>query len=336
MSADGGQLGDEPSRVPLDISAIRAILADCMPLAAGLKPKTLANIRSNFMAAVKVSGMTPAIKTPLAASWRKLVADLSSKRAHLGLSRFARWCSGQGIEPGQVSDAVLADFIKAVRDATLHRKPNELHRKVALIWNEAVQKSRFELRRVSVPSFRQSAKRMDWSLLRDLFGDDLSGYAAWCAGTDSFAADARPRALAAQTVKLHQNQVHAAVTALVESGISPTAITSLTDLVTVENFRRILRWRLQMVGGRENAFNRDLARTLVEIARRWVKVDGAVLEELKRLASKVPEPLSGLTEKNKAALRQFDDPDNLRRLLDFQIAFGRKSNARRNPTSARW
>ena len=167
MSADGGQLGDEPSRVPLDISAIRAILADCMPLAAGLKPKTLANIRSNFMAAVKVSGMTPAIKTPLAASWRKLVADLSSKRAHLGLSRFARWCSGQGIEPGQVSDAVLADFIKAVRDATLHRKPNELHRKVALIWNEAVQKSRFELRRVSVPSFRQSAKRMDWSLLRD-------------------------------------------------------------------------------------------------------------------------------------------------------------------------
>ena len=132
-----------------------------------------------------------------------------------------------------------------------------------------------------------------------------------------FAADARPRALAAQTVKLHQNQVHAAVTALVESGISPTAITSLTDLVTVENFRRILRWRLQMVGGRENAFNRDLARTLVEIARRWVKVDGAVLEELKRLASKVPEPLSGLTEKNKAALRQFDDPDNLRRLLDF-------------------
>ena len=72
-----------------------------------------------------------------------------------------------------------------------------------------------------------------------------------------------------------------------------------------------------MVGGRENVFNHDVARTLVEIARQWVNVDAATLTELRRLASKIPTPLAGLTEKNKRALRQFDDPAILRRLYEF-------------------
>ena len=168
-----------------------------------------------------------------------------------------------------------------------------------------------------VPSFRGPGKRFDRSLLPRSFRDDLESYSSWCSGGDLFAADARSRALAPQTVKLQQNHVHAAVTALVESGISPKAITSLGDLVTIENFKRILRRRHKMVDGQENVFNRDLARTLIEIARRWVKIDAAVLAELKRLASKVPAPSSGLTTKNKTTLRQFDDPDNLRRLLEF-------------------
>ena len=73
-----------------------------------------------------------------------------------------------------------------------------------------------------------------------------------------------------------------------------------------------------MVGGRQNVFNRDLARTLLQIARQWVKVDAAILSgELRRLASAVPSPLPGLTEKNKRTLRQFDDPAILRRLYDL-------------------
>ena len=102
-----------------------------------------------------------------------------------------------------------------------------------------------------------------------------------------------------------------------ESGVNPKTIRSLRDLVSPENVKRILRRRNEMVGGRENIFNHDLAWTLVEIARRWVKIRPAALDEIKRLASKVPTPVSGLTSKNKATLRQFDDPANLRRLYEF-------------------
>ena len=102
-----------------------------------------------------------------------------------------------------------------------------------------------------------------------------------------------------------------------ESGVKPAAIKSLADLVSPENFKRILRRRHEAVGGRQNVFNHDLAWALVQIARRWVKVDDGVLAELTRLAGKVQMPMSGLTDKNKRRLRQFDDPVVLQRLFSF-------------------
>jgi integrase len=311
---------DEPARIRLDIPAISQRLASVMPVAAGFSHKTFANVRSDFLAAVRTSGVMPTpppAKTPMSPSWSKLMAGQSSKRVRLGLSRFARWCSGKGIDPAQVSDAALEEFIDSVKRMTLHRKPNELHRNVAGIWNEVTEKSRSHLRRVVVPSFRRATKRVAWTGLPQSFRNDLEAYLNWCGGSDEFAADARWRALAPQTVELQKNHVHAAVTALVGSGISPKTIKSLGGLVTIENFKRILRRRHDMVDGRENVFNRDLARTLIEIARRWVKASTVRPEELKRLAGKLPAPPSGLTDKNKATLRQFDDPSNLRRLVEL-------------------
>src|SRR5207302_5888453 len=99
---------------------------------------------------------------------------------------------------------------------------------------------------------------------------------AWCGGTDDFAADARSRALAPRTLRLRRDQVHAAVTALVESGVEPSAITSLADLIAPENFKRIMRQR-KAVDGPTKAFDRDLAEALVQIGREWVKPESAVL-----------------------------------------------------------
>ena len=64
-------------------------------------------------------------------------------------------------------------------------------------------------------------------------------------------------------------------------------------------------------------FNHNLGRVLVQIAREWVKVEPAVLAELKRLVGKMPVPVMGLTAKNKRFLRQFDDPKALRRLVEL-------------------
>src|SRR5262249_51828628 len=136
-------IGDDPGRIPLDLPAIGAKLSALTPAAAGLSPKTFSNIRTNFVAAVHVSGLKPvrfSTRTPLSRRWKKLLAKLSAKRQHIGLSRLARHASAKGIEPGEINDAAIEAFITEIRNRTLHRKPNGLHRQVALIWNEVSQR----------------------------------------------------------------------------------------------------------------------------------------------------------------------------------------------------
>jgi integrase len=325
-------LGEEPAAISVDLAAISARLAAITPLTLGMTPKRFANIRSDFLGAVKASGLTPvkvARKSPLSPDWVDLFEPLSGRRAHIGLSRLARYASGQGIAPKDVNDEVIAGFIVAVREGSLHRKPDALHRQVSVIWNEAARDPALGLPLITVPSFRDPIERIDWALLTDAFKNDVEDYLSWCGVSDPFAADARSRPLAPRTLRLRRDQIHAAVTALVKSSIEPASIVSLADLTSPNNFTSILRWRLNRVEGQPNVFNYNLGKALVQIAYEWVKVDAQQFAELKRLLGKMPVPLLGLTDKNKRFLRQFDDPAVLRRL--YRLPDRLWVEIRRNP-----
>ena len=152
-------LGEEPSLIPLDLSAISAKLAAVNPLAAGLTPKSLANIRSDFLAAVRARGLKTGeqkSKAPLSPAWSELMGRLSSKRLHIGLSRLARFASANETKPSEIDDTAIEKFIAAVREGSLHRKPDSLHRSVALIWNEVGKQTGLNLLPVRVPPF------VDW------------------------------------------------------------------------------------------------------------------------------------------------------------------------------
>jgi hypothetical protein len=80
-------LGNAPAAIPLAMDAIRAGLNDVNPIAVGITPKRFANIRSDFVAAVRASGLLPVKaerKVPLSLEWRQLFARLSGRRANLG------------------------------------------------------------------------------------------------------------------------------------------------------------------------------------------------------------------------------------------------------------
>ena len=302
-------IGEEPRRTELDLKQIRNRLA-AINVSAGISAKSFANIRSDLLAAIKASGLKPINKTtqPLAEPWRALVARLN-QRQRIGLSRLARYGSARGLAPNKVNDAVLAGFMESVREGSLHRKPNELHRKTTVIWNGVVDEFLgLGLSKVSVPSFRPPARRVDWSALPDSFTKELEDYLTWCASTDPFAAEARSHPLAPTTIKLRREQIHAAVTALIENGVDAIAITEIADLVSVANFTRIAQRRFKQTEGKPNSFNRGIATTLVQAAREWVEVDAATLSDLKELASKLPTARADLSPKNKRFLRQFDDP----------------------------
>ena len=102
----------------------------------------------------------------LSPEWAKLFKRLSGRRAHIGLSRLARYASAHGIKPREINDDVIDAFIAAVRKGSLHRNPNKLHRQVTLVWNEvAAARPELSLQLVTVASFRGPPKRLDWGAL---------------------------------------------------------------------------------------------------------------------------------------------------------------------------
>ena len=331
-------LGNVPAAIPLVMEEVQAGLGAVNPIAVGMTPKRFTNIRSDFVAAVRASGVIPIklnVKAEFSPEWVNLFSRLAGRTAHLGLSRLARYASDQGIAPEGINDELIDGFIAAVRAGSLHKNLHGLHRQVTVLWNKVAEDSDLGLRPVAIPSFRKPPQRVSESLLCPSFIEDREDYLGWCGVVDPFADDARPKRLAPRTLKLLKDQIHAAVTALVKSGTKPDQIRSLADLVTVKNLKEILRQRLTDAGGEKKSFDHSLAKALVRIAREWVKVDAGVLAELKKAAGKLPGPdRLDLTPKNKRFLRQFEDPDALRRLQALPARLWKevksKSSAKRN------
>ena len=245
-------LGNVPAAILLNMEEIQAGLGAVNPIAVGMSTKRYANIRSDFVAAVKASGVIPIklnVKAKLSPEWIDLFSRHTDRKAHLGLSRLARYAGAQGIAPQGINDEVINGFIAAVREGSLHRKPNELHRQVTMIWNKASADRDLGLKPVTIPSFKKPPMRISETLLCPSFINDRENYLAWCAVVDPFAEEARPKRLAPRTLDLTRDQIHAAVTALVKSGTKPDQIGSLAELVTVKNLKNILRQRLADAGG---------------------------------------------------------------------------------------
>ena len=105
-------LGNEPACVALDMDAISVRLSAISPLAVGMSAKRFANIRSDLVAAVKACGVKPVTgKKMLSPEWVSLFEHLSGRRAHIGLSRLARFASAHCIKPGEINYYVIAGFI---------------------------------------------------------------------------------------------------------------------------------------------------------------------------------------------------------------------------------
>src|ERR1700738_4647904 len=78
-------LGNEPAGIPLDMHAISIRLSAISPLAVGMSTKRFANIRSDFTAAVKASGVKPVTsEKSLSTQWVELLKRLSGRRGPIG------------------------------------------------------------------------------------------------------------------------------------------------------------------------------------------------------------------------------------------------------------
>ena len=266
-------LGDVPSRIPLDLPAISAQLATVSPVAAGLTSQEL---------------QQHPVRLPYRREGQRIEAGPTPGQdaAELGVGRAVRtpFREADAYRPVAFGSLCQRQRNRArARSTTRRSKPSSSRSAMArsTAGRTPPPEGGFDLergrrkgpssvcRQVIVPSFRRPPKRIEWTQslptrsARTSTNTSLGAADPICSPPTPVPVRWRRRPL-----QLRRNQIHAAVTALVESGVKPTAITSLADLVSPENFKRILRRRTEMVGGREKRIQSATSpRALVQIGR---------------------------------------------------------------------
>ena len=315
------ELGAEA--IPANINQLGILINKINHAQQDISPKTLQNIKSNLLAAVRYFLDTRKPGSPrqkLSTPWRLLFTQLPDKRIRSGLSRFFRYCSKDRIEPLQVNDNTVSEFNDELsRDSFIPgKKRRGIYRRTTRLWNEAAESvADWPDTRLTVPDQRKPRITYPLSAFPISFQEDVTAYLAWLEDKDPLADHRPPNRCKPRTIKLRCNQIQLAASALVDQGRHINDIRSLSDLVALEAAKNILRHYLKKKDDKPTSFIQNLAITLKAIAEHWVKVPADQLAALKRVKHQLGHQKFGMTEKNLRILRQFDDDHNRRLLLEL-------------------
>jgi integrase len=310
-------MGDVPADIPAEPEALRRRLKLLTPAAAGMTPSRLRNVRALLKAALDLTGtkmMCGRRRAALAPVWHGLLKSVDNPYERHKLSRFFSFVSAQGIDPDQINDQTVSQFAESLERNSLIERRIRIVRDSCRIWNKCAQTiAGWPNSQLTVPD-RRRVYALHPGTYPMSFGDDVSAYLGHLAHGDLFGGTGRGAASAAtlRDVRLRLFQMAAA---LVYSGRPPDAIRSLADLVGPEALKSVLTFLWSRNGNRKTGQMHNVALTAIKIAKWWVKAPKEQIEVLRDIRRQVDPKNSGMTERNRARLRQFDDPENLRRLI---------------------
>ena len=310
-------LNGAPASIAADPSALRCRLAGVSHAAVGLSRGRWNNVRCLTLAALKTAGfriMPQRASAPSAPAWKKLEASLPDLQSRCGLSRLITFCTGHAIGPTAVDAAVFERFREALLTETFARRPITVYRSACTTWNAAASSiAGWPKVQIPVPDLSRRVA-LPWSAFPDSFREGAEAYLNRQSNRDPFSDDYAESA-SASTIRLQRNQILLTATALVRSGVPAEQITGLAVLVEPENAKLALHYLYDRAGGKSTRSIHARAVLLHSIAKHWLKASPEQLQLLADLSHRLAIKKSGMTPKNRARLRQFDDKANLDALL---------------------
>jgi len=329
--------GRDPAQIPCRSDVLARRLAEVPYLAHGLSKGRWANIRSLVNAALDlVQPMMPGRhQEPLSPAWEKLMLqsdDNNSLRRRV--SKAVHWLSARKVEPDQVTQEHLNEFLEALRQTSLAKDPEAAWRNYAYGWNRAITRiSGWPPVAITVQN-RRPVQSLPWSAFPSSFKEDVDGYLAHVMGCDLLGeGPVRPvKQITADTWNFHLRYF---ASALVHRGHDPSTIRTLADLTAIDRFKEGLRFFIEKNDGKSSSYIHAFAALMKAIAQHWVKVDDEHLKEMIDIASRLAPARRGMTRKNRDRVRQFEDrnvavalvtlPDKLMRIADAVGAASRKA-----------
>jgi integrase len=290
--------------------------ASCAAL--DIKPSSLTAYRSNLRAILTHLGLIDAPRRStmtLPAEWAMLRDALPNKFLSIRLQDFMAFCSEIGILPDQVCDAVLAQYLTALRTRRLASKPAVHVNKVMQAWARARSEipgwPQIQLglshpsQRYALP-FTAYPARLQAEVSEFLDSMDAQKVVSLFLPTGSGA----PKSKA--TLMQREKCIKLALAALVQTGSSPDSLISLTILVEPENLKKIIDWHWNRAGQRVTDHIGAITATL-RIVCKHLGIWSAALNDILRVGK--PKKRARMTKKRELRMQQLDDPDNEARLL---------------------
>jgi integrase len=245
--------------------------------------------------------------------WGDLLALLTRAPQKYNLAGFARFCVIEGISPACVDEATVEAYRAWRTTATYDLHPNGTIHGLRRIWNaHAGTTPGWPDRKLSPPKDPR-VFALPLAAFPASFEADLDGFVEEMRNPDPFG---DKRAMADNTWQDRRGHLIRVASILVQEGhLKAEDVTGLTVLVTPAAMRIALRVMHRKAGGKWNGNAQDVAITLLDIARRWVKLDEHSLEALQALRNAVKVGPRGVGSRSMRRLEAFDDPIMMKRFF---------------------
>jgi Phage integrase family len=303
---------DRPLEViPARYSAVRADLINLHEVPAGLTAKTLQNHKSNAKSALlylaREKGV-PEYGAPLMEEWEALKAKIKGSLVRYRLSSFMRFCSANGIKPGEVSESAAERFID-YRSRCGKPADTAFRRLMARAWNANVGATADwpDIKFVEPPV--KSTVEIAWSDFPEGLRRDVDSYLEGLTKIRRNRKNQRVRPLKPVTIRTRRAELQGAARVAVKVGVPIENLHSLA-LLAPEVAEQVLEAYCKRNGEKPKLYTIDLAGRFLSIARETKCLTEADCERLNEMREVLDEDRpEGFTDKNATLIRQVLAPD---------------------------
>jgi len=305
------------SMIPASADFLRRLFEGTNHHTLGISKSRLGNIRSHIMSAFRHAGISTSLApygAKLAPDWRALTDANPEKYQRNAISRFARYCSSLGLSISDVSDEIIESYLAALIAETLVKKPYLNVQTLCRVWNQIADDNLARLMpRLKVPHKESRSYAAHDDALSPRLLDEINNYLHFLS-TDQLIGGLR-KPLRPRSIETIKGNIRRYLGALHRSGIDISTIYSLEQLVDFELFKAAMAWLWERFDQKPCQGIGGTAWTIRCIAVKHLKCDEMIAKQFDKVLTKVSTRRQGLSDKNRAAMQQFDDVAVVRKFL---------------------
>ena len=292
---------------PCDVRSVRLRLEGIAPARHGISKGRWSNIRSLIYRALDLAGV-PRLpgrsSEPPSPAWERLLLPLPYRPFRVQLLPFARHCTRHGTEPQQVHQLTFEQFARELEELSGRTRPRSAYLDACRAWNKCGDGfAHWPAFRVHVQHRRDHYAR-DWSTFPASLKADIDAMVTAAVSSNPISP---VKAIKQVSADNRVRMLRGFASALVCQGRDPNTISCIADLVQLDAVQQGLTFIYERARKKKTVHLHQHAKLLCTLARRWVGVPEEHLAQLQAIRNRLRVDCYGMTQKNRATLRCFED-----------------------------